>query len=262
MNKIFKYLSLNNNYSLIGSNSDLQLKYNTDYDLQEIINDFDPEIILNKFQDKFKFAKNNKSYYIIDFKSGIRNTIPIRWNYTDLMNGYQSFDGDIVYFKNTLNNNLGNIVKLDLIVFIKNTFVEFSCNYYFSETTTETYQIYNSLLIDIKLYYHEQKYYKLLKRLFSYLRIKNNKHKQNILIKFFNSHIGYLNQLEHKINVLIDVMQNKFKPINNKHLNIALNNLKNMIPDKYIKYFNNLNLLKNNIHNDINLQVVNFVYNL
>jgi len=273
--KVFEFLSLNKNYTIIGSNSDNKLKYSTDYDLQEIIEKTSPLEILKKFQSKFEYAKKTKSFYIIDFKSGIHNTIPIRWNYTDIMNGYQTIDNEIIKFENTLSNNfdsvINNVHKLDLTVFFNsangNEYHEFSCNYYFQSNNSnnlDTYEIYKSLLIDVKKYYFEGKFMKLLKRIYSYLRIKNDNNNESIetLVNLFNSDAGLLNQLEHKINVIIEVKQNNFKPVDVKELKIAMNNLKNIIPAKYIKYIDNLDLLQKTIHDDINLKVIDFVNNL
>ena len=166
---ILNLLSINNNIELIGSSLKKQLKYKTDYDTQEDIEDLTPNEAYERFKNIFEKVQSLPNIYITDFKSGLHNTIPVRWNYETIMKGFQMLDDNIrVTFVDTLNNQPNNIIKLDLLVFdeFKKIFLEFSCNYYVVPITNKN--IVNSLLLDVKKYYHEGKYMKVLKRLYSY----------------------------------------------------------------------------------------------
>ena len=63
-------------------------------------------------------------------------------------------------------------------------FLEFSCNYYVAQITNE--YIVKSLMLDVKKYYFEQKYMKLLKRLYSYNVIMRYKKQSKELENIFN----------------------------------------------------------------------------
>jgi hypothetical protein len=79
--QIINALNLYGNIEMIGSNSIKNMKYKTDYDLQEHItieNTSDYIIILEKFQHIFNLIENSENIFITDFKSGVFNTYPIR----------------------------------------------------------------------------------------------------------------------------------------------------------------------------------------
>jgi hypothetical protein len=54
-------------------------------------------------------------------------------------------------------------------------------------------------------------YYKALKRLFSYLNISNNFKPDENLVTFFNSSTGILYKADADLNILIKVIENKFR---------------------------------------------------
>lgn len=97
--EIIKKLSISNSIELIGSNSIGKLKYTTDFDLQEYISINklkDYQKYVRKIQQVFKSFQKSKTVFITDFKSGYHNTQPVRWNYTDIINGYKIIDNDII----------------------------------------------------------------------------------------------------------------------------------------------------------------------
>lgn len=226
---IIQLLDINNNIELIGTNSLQNMKYTTDYDLQEhvkIKNNKDYSNILKHFQDIYLFAENNKDVFVTDFKAGVFNTYPVRWNYESIKKGYQDIDTKHIDFVTTLYNK-NNTVKIDLIVLIDDEFTEFSCNYYFSKQQFNENIITLSLMLDIQKYYHERKYMKMLKRIISYRQIK--KQNNNELISLFNSETGRLYQINHKLDVILFVIE-KNLDVDNKDINNQLKILLNSIP--------------------------------
>jgi len=113
-------------------------------------------------------------------------------NYDEVMLGEKIVDDN----KLLLLNNLDNC-KIDIIAYTGKLYEEFSCNYYFYPESSQ--DINNSLLIDVKKYYHEENYMKMMKRLLSY-RLYN---KLNVddFIEFFNSEAGRLYQKKHRMEV-------------------------------------------------------------
>ena len=93
--QIINALNLYGNIEMIGSNSIKNMKYKTDYDLQEhvtIKNTSNYITILEKFQQIFKLINNSENIFITDFKSGAFNTQPVRWDYDDIMKGFKDID--------------------------------------------------------------------------------------------------------------------------------------------------------------------------
>jgi hypothetical protein len=238
--QIINSLNLYGNIEMIGSNSIKNMKYKTDYDLQEhvtIKNTSDYIAILETFQYIFKLINNSENIFITDFKSGVFNTYPVRWNYDDIMKGYKDIDTKNVQFVDTLHNN-NNTIKIDVLALVDKAFVEISCNYYFTNSTV-IFDDTNvdddtilSFMLDIKKYYHEKKYFKMMKRVMS-LRTLKNENVDNF-IKLFNSDAGLLYQIIHKIDVVEFILENRIK-FNINDVNSEIDNIMKSIPNDVIK---------------------------
>jgi hypothetical protein len=264
--EIIKKLSISNSIELIGSNSIGKLKYTTDFDLQEYISIHklkDYQKYVRKIQQVFKSFQKSKTVFITDFKSGYHNTQPVRWNYTDIINGYKIIDNDIIINLFDTLQLKSNKIKIDIIAFINDKFVEFSCNYYFHSSDVDVTDIYKSLLLDVKKYYHAKKFMKMLKRLLSYRMIRNES--VDDIIVFLNSQAGFLYQLQHQLDIILFVIEENVD-VNAKYINQSVNKLLHIIPAKYKKGINKkakwidvLNKIKNVLHDDINLIVISFL---
>jgi len=215
---VFNILTINGKYQVIGSGSLDKIEYNSDYDLQEFINDKSNKNVLDKiynyFKKKFIYCKKNKNYFITDFKCGIgQDGEPLRWEYKDILKGIK----DDITFQEALKQK--STIKIDMIVLIDNIFTEFSENYYFKFGSTTNY--YNE---DIELgierslneYLYMKNYWKVLKRLFS-LMLRNktkNKNKLIKLIDFFNSNVGLINKCKNEFDILLIILEQKFRKPN------------------------------------------------
>lgn len=265
LKQIINILNLYGSIELIGSNSIKNMKYKTDYDLQEhitITSIEDYTLIKEKFQNVFKIVDNSENIFITDFKSGIFNTYPIRWNYEDIMKGFKEIDTKTVRFIDTLHNN-NNTIKIDIIALDNDDFVEISCNYYFSNSSVNVDDVLLSLKLDIKKYYHEKKYFKMMKRVLSFRMIKN----ENVdnLIKLFNSKTGFLYQLHHKIDVVEFILENRIE-FNINDVNNMIENIVRSLPDnvskqltKHNNIFGLLDEIKLILIEQTNAQVIEFI---
>jgi hypothetical protein len=223
---VFKTLTINGKYQVIGSGSLEKIEYNSDYDLQEFINDksnrrkANPlrenvlDKIYNYFKKKFIYCKKNPNYFITDFKCGIgEDGEALRWEYKDIIKGIK----DDITFQEALMQK--STIKIDMIVFIEGIATEFSENYYFKIGSTTNY--YNE---DIELgiekslneYLYMKNYWKVLKRLFSLMLRNKTKNKTKLikLIDFFNSDVGLMNKCKNEFDILLILLEQKFKKVN------------------------------------------------
>lgn len=210
MNKkeIFELISLNK-YKIIGSGGDKKIKYVSDFDLVCNISAKSLERIIPKI---FKKAMNTPNIYITDFKCGLYKSYPLRWSYDDVINGYKMIDDRIKFtLTDCINEEPGNTIKLDLICFFDDRFVEISCNYYINK---QNENVETNLMIDIKKYFNEKNYLKMFKRIYSLAKIKNaNETELQLLIDLFNSKIGEKFVFKTDVKVFLKVLKNTFKPV-------------------------------------------------
>jgi hypothetical protein len=231
--KVFKVLQIGN-AEIIGSSAINSIKYASDVDLQEHIYTEDSyEDILKRFQKKFKFAKETDGIWITDFKCGvIHGGIPVRWDYDSIMKGHQFIDGQNRYFTTCLQQE--SIIKMDVIALVDGKFTEYSENYYFvfpnqfSTQPNKGEDLKPYLINDYFKYVKEGKRFKALKRLFGFFKHSGNQKQKDKLIKFFNSPVGKFNQQISSLRIILDVMDNTFKPVK---LSDIKHNIKLIIPD-------------------------------
>jgi hypothetical protein len=216
---IFHFLSISTNYFLIGSASYKNFIYSNDYDLNERYKAKDTATVLNNlhenFKEKYKMAKENPDYYIIDFKLGEDDkSEPLRWSYTDVIKGYQIINNKKYTFQDCLLQKA--TMKIDMIVSINGVFSEISDNYFLQignhkntndEDKKETIQ---NLVLDYNEQIEDKKYMKALKRLFSIETIEGKPSQK--LINLFNSDAGRLYKIIFDINTLILLLEQTFKP--------------------------------------------------
>ena len=234
MNKVIDILKIKD-VQIIGSSMDPKIKYASDIDLQEIIqtNDFFPEV-LRKFQQKFVKAQSNPKIFITDFKCGVFRGQPVRWNKNTIKDGFQNIDGINITFINCL--QMKSIIKMDIIALINGVFTEFSNNYYFtfsdgfSTMPGNNTKLSNVFLFQFQQKMKEKKYFKALKRLYSYFKLKKNKKMQQTLVEFFNSNVGKLNYQINNLQILDAVLDNPFCQPNKSDIINNLNIIKKNLP--------------------------------
>lgn len=229
---------------IIGSAKNTDIKYPSDIDLQESITTeqtFDD--IYNFFVNIFKKAKEDKRIYIIDFKCGFHDGRPVRWNYENLLEGYQMIGEYKLTFQQALSQM--STIKIDVISLERGRYVEYSNNYYFffekynhkNKKDTDKKEVENALLRDFEQLMKEGKRYKALKRLYSYYRLKGIYRKKQQLEKLFNSDIGRISKMKSSLETIDLVLNQTFRRPEKKDI---INNLK-LIQYHLPDYQNELN---------------------
>lgn len=224
---VFNLLTITGNYKVIGSSSLKSILYNSDYDLDELIKSSKSkniyEEIYKTFQQKFKEAERDPSIFLVDFKCGVDiNNEPVRWDKNDMKKGFKDLkDGSRITFEDAL--KMKSVIKLDAIVLINCIFTEFSENYYlkigndanFEPNETNVENILTSIKGSFEDYmFNDINYLKALKRIFSYKILENetkNKKQLEILIEFFNSWVGLMSKNKSSLDILLLLLDNKFR---------------------------------------------------
>jgi len=224
--QVFNMLTITGNYRVIGSASLKKIKYNSDYDLEELVKEQKGKTMLDKifgmFKKKFIDCMNNKNFFITDFKCGLdTNGEPLRWSYKDMMKGYKILEnGRKMTFQECI--LIKTIMKMDLIALIDGIYTEFSENYLFKIGTDANYldhelepeHIEMGIKKSLDEYlYIQQNYWKSLKRLFSLSFRKKMIDKKMIkdFVEFFNSDVGLINKCKNEFDILLIILEQKFR---------------------------------------------------
>jgi len=227
---VFHFLELKSNHGfLIGSNSIKHVLYANDYDLNENIKMNDSVKIISavykQFVDIFNKAYKTPEYYITDFKNGMFNGLPIRWEYEDIKKGTRTIDNHTFTFGECLLHD-NNLVKLDLCYAHNNLFTDINIIYNFI--------INNVNKIDSKIEEQFDKqieearmngdYYKVIKRKFN-KELNHGKVNKGIL-NLMNSGNGIMYKSITSLKLVKDMLIQTFKPISNKLIKINLEHIK------------------------------------
>ena len=223
LRNIFNLLTIRGDYSVIGSGAIEEIKYGSDYDLQEFVKESDykksTRHLLKMFQEKYKKALADPDVFILDFKCGVDDEgKPIRWNKTSIRKGYQMVDGRKVTFQECL--LMKSTIKMDITALVDGVFIEFSDNYYITlkdfNTFTAVAQSHDDILYSLQheaeVKYHAGDYWKAMKRIFAWMKSKGGyvpKVKQ--LVRYFNSTTGLLSKNRSELDIIALIIVNKFR---------------------------------------------------
>jgi hypothetical protein len=238
---VLDIISLSSKYKIIGSSNIKNILYNSDYDVDGFYNNTKGSVnkIVKYFQYIFRTLDSKRSYsYITDFKCGVDDEgEPLKWTKEEVKANKKRYVNEHL---NDVYITLGeaiqqkSLIKLDVVSFINNTFIEISEKYYIKlkgdanveNSNINVNEIINSLKENEAGEIKDDNYNKALKRNFSWRSIKNrNDPKLKKLLEFFNSSVGILNKARSDLDVLILLLE-KQKPVLMKHLLTALDNMK------------------------------------
>ena len=215
--KIIKFLSLDGEYSIIGSAADPSMKYSSDVDIQEFIElngDINQitEDIYQLFLKKYKEAYKDKKVFITDLKLGTYNNQSLHWTRQEVLNGYKMIHNHKVKFIDALQQK--SVIKID-IIYLDDIYKEYSNNYYFIINKKSTYpflsnkDMINELVSEYYKYYNKKNYFKALKRLYSLYKIEKRSAKR--LISFLNSDTGKEANIKSSLETLSLLLENNFR---------------------------------------------------
>jgi len=227
---LIKILTIKNKIELKGSASLASQKFPADLDFYTTIIPNDIE----KVREVVKRINSDPNLYFIELKE-------------------QRGNKKKKYYPNTYSDKLSmknpDFIKIDLVCWFENRFIEASCIYQINQEKQTTEEYISDINKDIEELIKEEKYYKVLKRLFSIYRAKNDKKKQLKLTKIFNSEIGENYQIVSNVEALVLVLEYYKDDLTKKRVALNLKEIgKIENPYKFIK--SEFKLI-NNISKDI-----------
>jgi len=251
LKEVFNIISLTGKYKVIGSSNLKNFRYNSDFDLANFV-DNNEKISIKKivqyFQSIYKtFDKKPINNYITDFKCGIdSNNESLHWTKKEVLNNKKLLlNKSYITLEEAIQQK--STIKIDVISYINNTFIEISENYYiklknnsnFNEKELNETNIINSIKESEKEELKDDNFNKALKRQFSWRYAKNKDDpKLKELEQFFNSDIGILNKTRSDLDVLILLLE-KVKDINIDQILNAVDIMKYNISYNTIKDYTN-----------------------
>jgi len=220
--------------------------------------------LYQEFLGIFDKAHKNENYYVVDFKCGYNDDEPIRWNYTDLKNGYTLIKKEKISFQECLVMP-DNIIKMDIVYLYHEIFTDINILYNLhivakkehleKEKENSNRNIIDSIKEDIKDLMKDQKYFKVMKRLFTLSILE--KHVDKDIIKLLNSDYGQFYKFINSLNLVLIMLEQKFKPVSQELIKSNLEYFKQFgstiimdgvnldkVLDKLVKIISNPNIKK------------------
>jgi len=228
---VFHFLELKGIESnLIGSKSIKGLLYANDYDLNTELNQTNTISILNKLYNEFKHMFNeaftNKNIYILKFKNGIYEHESIIWSHDDINKGYRIINEHKLSFQECLLHD-DNKLKLDICYINNNLFTDINMLYNFvindkPESKEDIIHSFNDAINECK---ENGNYFKAIKKMFQQSIISDKIDEE--LLELINSNYGLMYKIITSLQLVFDMIEQKFKPISKKLININLEHIKN-----------------------------------
>lgn len=231
---IFDMMSINTKYNIIGSSNLKNIRYNSDYDLQNTFNskkNINNQVV-KKIQSNIKNLNNKKNdSFVVDFKCGVDSKgESLHWTVQEIKNNKKEVDNNIITLQDAIKQK--STIKLDVIVFIGSSFVDITENYYIKIGDVSNFDKLDSSIIlkniqqDIQEQIKENNYNKALKRFFSFTKINSpNSPILKDLVDFFNSDTGIINKGRADLDVILILLEKEI-PVDITKIKIGLDSIK------------------------------------
>lgn len=222
--KIIKRIALNKNVFFV----DFKLGYNNN--LYQNLNNLES---IKKFYDDKKEYLTNEEYNKIknidnldDLKEYTRKLYTLRWKPKEIIDGFKIINGD----KKTIEESIEDkgVIKIDVLAYIDSEFVEMTnlFEFYIGNkplNINENSNVLKQIKDDIKYYYDEKMFMKMLKRIFSLSKINKDKNTIKKLVEIFNSNLGLIYEVSSNLNNIITLTEklnkSKLETLRNKIIN-------------------------------------------
>ena len=226
---------------LKGSSRLLSQKYPSDYDFYtHIDNKKDKKEFFTFLNELIYKIKTNIYMYFIELKVEYKNE------------KLKFFKKDTIEIKDM---DKVELVKLDIIIFINNTFKEVSVIYDFGKKKSRE-EYLNHLKDDIEDLKKENNYFKVMKRMFSISTINKDYKTLEILNEILNSPLGELNKIVNNMETLLLVRKYYKDRLTSKRIDInkQLLNIKDL-KKEYKRKMEERNKISKEIYNRLTAEI-------
>lgn len=237
---------------LLGTAGLASQQYFSDYDFfSQIMNKYNKKTVIKEINRILNDTKFDRDIYFIEGK-------------------IQTISGDKIRFYEEKQFNISNklkirdieFIKLDFVIVVDNLMTELSIIYRFNKEEQPIENIKKSVKDDLKELLKDNQYYKVIKRIFTIIKLSTDEDKEIKLVKisrFLNTNVGKLYQLNSHLKAILLLLKNYndeqtikrvlvslkdlgLKPNINKITNIIQQNEK-IINEKGKKFYNKIKKL-------------------
>jgi hypothetical protein len=160
----------------------------------------------------------------------------IRWTPQDILNGYVILRDNTKYTLHDAIKNDSAMTKMDIIAYTDNRFVEYSIIYRFTyqnnDISTAVEKVFNSFYQSTELSYLDEKFFKVIKRIFSIARFKQDYNTINKLSNVLNSDLGRIYSVITDTNTIIYILEN-IKNIPKRRIEIEIQEFRRRLSNIY-----------------------------
>jgi len=236
----------------LGYNEELYQKLNTVKEIKDFYKN------KKEFLTKEEIEKINSISELDELKEYTTSLYRLRWKPKEIMEGYKIVNGKKKTIEDALSD--GSVIKLDILAFLDGEFVDLNNVFEIyaggKPLSIKDSNILTGLYEDIKYYYDEKNYVKMLKRIFSISKLNKDKKTIEKITEILNGNIGLSYQvysnLDNLISLIESLTESKLKNLRDKinsHLQILKNRLGNIyefnIPLSIFKEFDKIGNIKN-----------------
>jgi hypothetical protein len=189
---------------------------------KKIINQDELETAINEFDCKSCFRTR---------RFGV-----IKWSPQDILNGYIILRDNSKYTLYDAIKSTSALTKLDIIAYIDNKFIEVSIIYNIiyknKEISTAITKIFNSFYQSTELSYLDEKFFKVIKRLFSIARLHKDNNMLSKLNEILNSDLGRIYSVISDTDTIIFILEN-MKSIPHKRIEVEIQQFRKRLANIY-----------------------------
>jgi hypothetical protein len=197
---------------LVGSMTLRNQLYAGDYDMNELVPVSSVDDAVNKFQKMISRLLTMKDVFVGDIKAGEVNEEPVRWNPKQCLKGFLMIDDRRFTLQDAFSSP--TLTKVDVVGYTdQQRFQDFSCIYTFKQGSKVLNPIdldpNKGLREDIQAYENEGNYFKVMKRMYAFARLKKQKKVLETLTPILNGDLGRIYSLLSDVSTILYLLENE-----------------------------------------------------
>lgn len=210
--EIIQAMSLSGKIKLLGSMTLRNQLYAGDFDMNEIVPVSSIDDAVERFQKMISRLLQMKDVFIGDIKAGEIDDEPVRWTPKQCLKGSVLVNGRRMTLEEAFQSP--TMTKVDVVGYTdQQKFQDFSCIYTFKQGSRILNPIdldpNKGLREDIQEYEREGNYFKVLKRMYAFARLKKQKKVLEKMNPILNGDLGRIYSLLSDISTILYLLENE-----------------------------------------------------